>query len=279
MVQENCPLKGRVIVVTRPREQAAETVKAIEALGGEAYSFPTIEITRSTDISIVKPFLEALANNNVDYVILMSVNGVHNLLDIIENLGVIDEFKKNLKNTVMMAVGPKTAQELEKNGIHVDLIPEKYTSDGIMQCLQQRHVKDKTIFIPRTSEAPPELTEQLRKMGNHVEEIYVYKSQLPCNRSLTEEFVKDLKNRRVHAILFTSALGVKNFFEILKQILSEKELKNLIKERTAIVAIGPTTAKSLIGFDIKVDVMPEKHTLDEALDALVNYWASTQVSF
>lgn len=278
MVQENCPLKGRTIVITRPREQAAETVKAIEALGGKAYSFPTIEIARSVDTSIVKPFLEALANNKVDYVILMSVNGVKHLLDIIENLGVADEFKKNLKKTVMIAVGPKTAQELEKNGIHVDLIPEKYTSEGIRQCLQQRHAKDKTIFIPRTSEAPPELAEQLRRMGNHVDEIYVYQSQLPHNRPLTAKFIKDLKNKRVNAILFTSALGAKNFFEILKQILSEEKLKVLIQERTTIVAIGPTTAKSLREVGIKVDVMPEKHTLDEALNTLVNYWASTRVS-
>ncbi len=278
MVQENCPLKGRIIVVTRPREQAAETIKAIEALGGEAYSFPTIEIVRSPDTSVVKPFLEALANKKVDYVILMSVNGVNHLLDITENLGVTDELKKNLKNTMMMAVGPKTAQELEKNGIHVDLIPEKYTSEGIMQCLQQRHVKDKMIFIPRTSEAPPELAEQLRRMGNHVDEIYVYQSQLPHNRQLTEKFVKDLKKKRVNAILFTSALGAKNFFEILKQILSEEKLKVLIQERTTIVAIGPTTAKSLTEVGIKVDVIPEKHTLDEALNTLVNYWASTRVS-
>ncbi len=278
MVQENCPLNGRIIVVTRPREQAAETIKAIEALGGKAYSFPTIEITKSTDTSVVNPFLEALANKKVDYVILMSVNGVNHLLDITENLGVTDEFKKNLKNTVMMAVGPKTAQELERNGIHVDLIPEKYTSEGIMQCLRQRNVKDKTIFIPRTSEAPPELTEQLRKMGNRVEEIYVYKSQIPHNRSLTEKFVKELKNKRVDAILFTSALGAKNFFEILKQIVSEKEFKALIQERTVIVAIGPTTAQSITEIGVKVDVIPKKHTLDEALNALVNYWASKVAS-
>ncbi len=274
MVQENCPLRGKTIVVTRPREQAIETVKAIEALGGKAYSFPSIEIARSTDTSIVKPFLAALANKKVDYVILMSVNGVRHLLEIIENLGLTSEFKKNLKNTVMMAVGPITAQELEKNGIRVDLIPEKYTSEGIMQCLQQRKVKDKTIFIPRTSEAPPELTEQLRKMGNQVEEIYVYESRLPSNKRLTEEFVKDLENKRVHAILFTSALGAKNFFEILKQNLSKEELKNLIQEGTTIVVIGPTTAKSITEVGVKVDVMPDKHTLDEALNALINYWAS-----
>ena len=272
MVQENCPLKGRTIVITRPREQAQETVKAIESLGGKPYLFPTIEIVGPRDPSAVKAFFEALSDKKADYVILMSVNGVQHLLDISESLGVTNQFKKNLKNTTVIAVGPKTAQELEKNGIQVDLIPEKYTSEGILQCLKQRHVKGKSIFIPRTSEAPPELAEQLREMGNNVEEVYVYQSQLPNDRELTEKFVKNLENQKVDAILFSSSLGVRNFFAMLKQVLSERQLKNLIQKRTVVVAIGPTTAKTLTDAGFDVDVMPEKHTLDEALNALINHW-------
>jgi uroporphyrinogen-III synthase len=272
MVQEDSPLKGRIIVVTRPREQAQETVMAIEERGGKPYALPTIEIQAPPDTSAAKTFFQALADKKADYVILMSVNGVHHLLAIAESMDITDKIKNDLKNTIVMSVGPKTAQELKNNGIHVDLVPEKYTSEGILQCLQQRHVEGKAIFIPRTSEAPPELGQKLREMGNHVEEIYVYQSQLPSEKGLVEKFVKDLAGGEVDAILFTSALGVKNFFKMLKPVIPNGKLKQLIKKKTAVTAIGPTTAKALTESGVEVDVMPQNHTLDGALDALAAHW-------
>jgi uroporphyrinogen-III synthase len=202
----------------------------------------------------------------------MSVNGVQHLLVIAKSMGITDEVKRNFRNTVVVAVGPKTAKELETNGIHVDLVPEKYTSEGILQCLQQRHVEGKTIFIPRTSEAPPELGEKLRTMGNRVEEIHVYHSELPTDDVLAEKFVKDLAEGKTDAILFTSSLGVRNFFEMLKHVISEEKLKHLIEKNIVTVAIGPTTAKTLAEAGVKVDVMPQEHTLDGALDALAHHW-------
>ena len=278
MVQENQTLKGKTIAVTRPREQAKETVRTIEERGGKSYLFPTIEIRGQQDLSAVKAFFNALSSGKVNYVVLMSVNGVQHLLEAAERLGVKEEVKTNLKDTMKIAVGPKTAQEMEKNGINVDLIPEKYTSEGILQCLQQQHVKGKTIYIPRTSEAPPELAEKLRAMGNEVEEVYVYKSLIPSNRGLAQKFIKNLSNDEIDAIIFTSALGVKNFFTMLKQVISERKLKSLIEEKIIVVAIGPTTSKALAEKGIPVDVMPENHTFNEALDALVSYWTTKKAS-
>jgi uroporphyrinogen III methyltransferase/synthase len=271
MVQEDRSLKGRTIVITRPRDQAQETVRAIVERGGKPYLFPTIEIQAPKDLAAVKRFFKALACKEADYVIFMSVNGVQHLLAIALNLGILDEVKANLKCTVVMAVGPRTAQELEENGIHVDMVPEKYTSEGILLCLQQSHAKDKAIYIPRTSEAPPELGQKLREMGNCVEEIHVYQSQLPNDEGLVAEFASDLEAEKLDAILFTSSLGVKNFIQMLKHTISGEKLKALIA-RTVIVAIGPTTAKTLAEEAMRVDVIPREHTLNAALTALVSYW-------
>jgi uroporphyrinogen III methyltransferase/synthase len=270
MVREDRPLRGRTIVVTRPRDQAEETVKAIVERGGKPYLLSTIEIQPPKNVTAVKKFFQALACKEADYVIFMSVNGVQHLLAIAENLGMVDEVKANLKNAVVIAVGPRTAQELERSSVRVDLVPEKYTSEGILLCLQQLHIKDKAIYIPRTSEAPPELGGKLRKMGNRVEEIHVYQSQLPSDTGLAAEFARNLEAGKLDAILFTSSLGVKNFIQMLKHAISEEKLKALIA-RTVVVAIGPTTAKTLAEAAIRVDVMPQEHTLNGALSALASY--------
>ena len=272
MVQKDRALRGRTVAVTRPREQAEETVKAIEERGGKPYLLPTIEISGPPDLSATKAFFGALASKKADYVILMSVNGVRHLLNAAESLGIKDQIKACLKETFMIAVGPKTANELEAQGISVDLVPSKYTSEGIAQSLQQRGVSGKSIYVPRTSEAPPELAERLRKMGNRVEEVYVYQSHLPSDAGLSQKFIKDLTAGKIDAIIFSSSLGVRNFLEMLKESISKKKLRDLINRKCTVVAIGPTTARTLAEAGLDVDVLPEKHLFDEALDALASCW-------
>src|SRR3972149_6824244 len=97
MVQESPALKGRTVAVTRPREQAEDSVKTIKERGGKAYLLPTIEIRKTTDLSATKAFFDALANRKADYVILTSVNGVRYLLNAAESLGIRDQLKPRLK--------------------------------------------------------------------------------------------------------------------------------------------------------------------------------------
>jgi uroporphyrinogen-III synthase len=47
---------------------------------------------------------------------------------------------------------------------------------------------------------------KLLEMGGRVEEVYVYQSQLPNDRRLVENFIKDLSGGRIDAIIFSSSL-------------------------------------------------------------------------
>src|SRR3990170_8232471 len=272
MVQEPSTLKGKTIVVTRPREQAEESGKSIRQMGGKPYFIPTIDIKGSRDLSTTKKFIEALLLEEADYVILMSVNGVRYLLSAAETLGLQDKLKQGLKKTTIIAVGPKTARELANHQIPANLIPENYTSEGIMQSLQQRSAMGKTIYIPRTSEAPPELAEKLREMGNDVKEIYVYESQLPKDQGLSKKFIQDLSDGKIDAIIFSSSLGAKNFFQMMSEHGAVEKVQTLINKKLTVVATGPTTAKTLAQMGLRVDVMPEKHLFEESLEALARYW-------
>lgn len=271
MVQEAATLKGRTIVVTRPWGQAEEAGKSIAKKGGKPYLFPTIEIKSSRSLSATKTFIEALARGEVDYVIFMSINGVKYLLSAAESLELNSQLEECLEKTATVAVGPKTAQELRKHQIHVDVIPSKYTSEGIIESLQQRHVSGKAIWIPRTKQASPMLAERLQAMGNYVQEVYVYESQLPVDQELTAQFLKDLVGGQIHAIIFSSSLGVRNLFHMLAGQVSAEALREMLR-RLTIVAIGPTTAETLAEMGLRVDVMPEAHLFEEALNALARYW-------
>lgn len=276
MVQDAFTLKGRTVAVTRPRDQAEEAGKMIEKKGGKPYFIPTIEIKGPSDLSAIKKFIVDLMKGEVDYVIFMSINGVRHLLSAAESLGLKNQLKEHLEKTVTIAVGPRTAQELKTRQIHVNLVPSRYSSEGIIQSLQQLDVSGKLICIPRTREASPTLAKRLGEMGGKVREIYVYESGLPVDQKLQESFFQDLVGGKIHAIIFSSSLGVKNLFEMLSEQISMGKLRDIINGRLTIVAIGPATAETLAEMGLKVDVMPEKHLFEEALDALARYWNNAE---
>jgi uroporphyrinogen-III synthase len=274
MVQEGATLKGKTIAITRPRGQAEEVAEMIEKKGGKTYFMPAIEIKGPSDLSPIKKFIGELQKGEVDYVIFMSVNGVKYLLDAAESLGQYDETVAGLKSTMTMAVGPRTAQELKTYKIQVNLVPPKYTSEGILQTLRHLDVSGKTIRIPRTSTASPALKETLIEMGALVQEVYVYETVLPVDQNLREKFFQDLTAEKIDAIVFGSTSCVKNLFQMLSDWISSEKLRDLMNKKVTVVAIGPVTADALVEMGVKVDVMPDRHLFEEAVAALARYWNS-----
>jgi len=272
MVQNAFTLKGKTVAITRPREQAEETGKLIKQYGGKPYFIPSIEIKAASDLSAVESFIAELAKEKNDYVIFMSVNGIRYLLSSAENLGLKTQLKKGLEKTLTMAVGPKTAQELRNHNIPVGLVPAKYSSEGILECLRQYGVSGKSIYIPRTRGATPDLANRLRAMGGEVQEVYVYESMLPSDQDLKKRFLQDLIDGKIDAIIYGSSLSARNLFKMLRELISKEKLRDIMNNKLTIVAIGPVTAETLSEIGLRVDVMPEKYTFEEALIKLAHRW-------
>ena len=218
MVQKTPSLKGKTVAITRPAGQAEEAGKLIKEKGGVPYFIPAIEIKGLTNFAPVKNFVSELLKGQVDYVIFMSTNGVKYLFSAAETLKQSSQLKEGLAKTFVIAVGPRTAQALEEEyRVHVSLVPLKYSSEGLIECLQGKEISGKTIRIPRTTGATPTLTEKLKEMGAQVEEVYVYESGLPVDQKLKDKFFQDLTSGKIDAIVFGSGLSAKNIFKMLTE--------------------------------------------------------------
>jgi len=274
MVPDAQTLKGKTVALTRPCGQAEEAADAVRKRGGEPYFIPAIEVKSPGNLAPIRKFVEELAAGRIDYVIFMSVNGVKYLLEAAENLQQPDQLREGLEKAKVVAVGPRTAQELQMNQIRVDMVPAKYTSEGVLELLQRQNLSGKSIRIPRTSAASPALMEKLAEMGGVVEEIYVYESALPVDSGLMQRFLRDLAAGRIDAVVFGSSLCASNLFRMVNAQTSAEKLCDLLNEKVTVVAIGPVTAETLGKLGVKVEVMPEKHMFEEALTALANYWSA-----
>ena len=272
MVQTTHTLKGKTVALTRPIGQAEEAGQLIQAKNGVPYYIPAIEIKPFNNSEPVKHFINELQTGIVDYVILMSTNGVKHLFEAAQNINQTSALQDGLTKSCIIGVGPRTAQELNAYGVHVDIVPEKYSSEGLLEILTTKEIAGKVIRIPRTTNAAPTLKNQLTDMGADIQEIYVYESGLPIDEELKNKFYEDLTNGHINAILFGSGLSAKNIFKILTEKTSIDQLRTLLAEKVTIVAIGPTTAQALNELNIKVDVIPKDYLFEEALSALAEYW-------
>jgi len=273
MVQTASLLKGKTVALTRPVGQAEEAGKLIEAKNGIPYYIPAIEIKPLNNTEAVKHFITELQADTVDYVILMSTNGVKHLFEIAQSINQTDMLLNGLARTCVIGVGSRTAQELEAYNVQVDIVPEKYSSEGLLEVLKTKNIAGKVIRIPRTTSAAPTLKNQLTDMGADVQEIHVYESNLPISEKLKNKFHEDLTNGHIDAILFGSGLSAKNIFKMLTEKTPIEQLRKLLAEKTTIIAIGPTTAQALKELNIKVDVIPKTYLFEEALTALAEHWA------
>ena len=271
MVQTSPTLKGKTIALTRPCGQNDESAQIITKMGGKPYFIPTIEIKEISNLEPIRDFIDELEKGIVDYVVIMSVNGIKQLLNAAEKLKQTNQLLKGLEKTTMIAVGPRTAEELKAHQVHVDLIPTKYTSEGIAESMLQYDLHGKQVRIPRTTAANPTLKERITEEGAIVQEVHVYESALPSDENLKKDFLQKLEDRKIDAIIFGSALCAKNLFQMVSSITAS-ELANLLNSKLVTVAIGPVTAQALSELNVKIDVSPEKHTFEDALSELARFW-------
>jgi uroporphyrinogen-III synthase len=168
----------------------------------------------------------------------------------------------------LAVIGNKTGKLAEKNGLSVDLMPNDFTAEGLIEEFKRRGITGKTIGIPRTASARPVLPEELEKLGNKIILAEAYKSLFPMDEKAVEDLISKIENKEIDAITFTSPLTVENFFEIVED---KEKIAKLLSDNLLTVCIGPITARVLEKYDIDY-IYPDTYTVPDMMELLFNTW-------
>lgn len=248
-------LKDKVLAITRSERDAKEFLQLVREQGGRAIALPAIEIVPKGP-EVAEQFIDKLRKKKHYYCAFMSQQAVNILFDLAR-----DKIAPVLKSTTVIAVGPKTKQSLEEHGIKVGLVLEKFSSFGLIDLLSRIEPAGKKIIIPRSGAANNFATDALIRLGMDVDEILLYTVRTRAVEPIWKEFCDLLLQKRVDAIIFTSASNVNSFFEIMDRV-SKDELQ--LDSITKVVSIGPFTSKVLRGRGIEC-FEAEEHTVRGAL--------------
>lgn len=255
-------LKGKMLAITRNERDAEEFSRLVAAEGGKAIALPTIEIVPAGP-QAAREFLDKLHDKKHDYCAFMSSQAVSVLFELASKSEIISA----LESTAVIAVGPKTRQSLEERGISVRLMPEKFSSAGLVELLCGAKPAGKKIIIPRSGAANEFATEALTKIGMQVDEVFLYSVRTCAPSSAWGEFSALLLQKKVDAVIFTSASSVGSFFEIMAKISPGHPRLDSV---TRVISIGPFTSKELRGRGIIKCFEVKEHTVKGALELTKN---------
>ena len=256
---EHLPLFGKTIVVTRKGDQAESMIDRLRELGAEPFFFPVIETVEPNDWA---PLDEALNHlSRYEGLIFTSVNGVQFFF---KRLKEIQQDIRNLKGVRIFTIGPKTADAVRDLGIHVDVVPENFVAESLIESIGKENINGKRFLIPRATVAREVLPEKLREMGGQIDVAPAYQTILPSLKSDT--LAKRLQSGDIQVLTFTSSSTVKNFLALTGESLIP-EIK-----KTRIACIGPITAKTAEDAGLTVDIIPKEYTVSSLLDAIEDYY-------
>jgi uroporphyrinogen-III synthase len=210
--------------------------KDLRKLGAQVIEIPFIEIRNPPSF---RPLDSAL--NDIfayDWLILTSVNGVDAMWDRMNKLGIT---KRSLQHLQIAAIGPATSKQIEKRGLKVNVVPEEYVAESVVQSLRGQ-VAGKRILLVRAKVARDVIPQELRKAGAQVDVVEAYETVVPkSSRPRLRSLMKNPR-RRPQVITFTSSSTVRNFVALL----GNKPNLDGIK----LASIGPVTSATLreLGF-------------------------------
>jgi uroporphyrinogen-III synthase len=257
------PLRGLHILVGRARHQASALSSGLRDLGAAVVEIPFIEIRKPGSY---KPLDSALKNvGDYDWLILTSVNGVDAVWQRLRRLRLT---KKQLKHLKVAAIGPATRKAIEKRGIKVNVVPEEYVAESVVESLRKQ-ISGKHVLLARAKVARDVIPRELRKLGARVNVVEAYETVIPqSSRTRLRVLLKD-SSRRPDIITFTSSSTVRNFVALLgEKAWRPRSRKASPLDGVRLASIGPITSSTLRELGLPVNIEATKYTIPGLIKAI-----------
>lgn len=243
-------LKGRVILVTRPLDQSAILVKALDHHGARAIVAPSVELVPGRSAALTRALGDLSAGHYL-WITLTSRATV-------EMLAARLASPKDIRAKVA-AIGDGTAAAYRRWARRdPDLQPITFTTAALARAFPRGHGR---VLCPRADIAPEGLEDALAAKGWSPERVEAYRTRMPA--TLPKEARDALRDGIVDAVTFTSASTVRGFLGALGPVRGTPK----------VVCIGPVTAKEARAHGLTVHAVAKPHTMEGLVAALERVFA------
>lgn len=236
---------------------ATEMARLITHYGGQALVAPALREIPIQDNPAALRFGARLIDRQVDILILMTGIGTTTLFEILRSRHPLSSIMAGLKQTAIVARGPKPVAVLKTLGITPTLtVPEPNTWVEVVSALDEyRPVKGLRIAVQEYGISNPELLEALRQRGAEVFPVPIYRWALPENTGPLKQVLGEIIAGSIQVMLVTNAAQIDHVMLLLEQEGTTSQFKEACR-KMIVASIGPTASERLRHYEWPVDLEP-----------------------
>jgi uroporphyrinogen-III synthase len=243
--------RDTTVAIFRPDDGRLEAAaELVESLGATPVADPMLEVVET----------DAVPREDADFAVFTSTTGVDRAADA----------GFDARDAIVCAIGETTAGRLRDRGYDVDVVPETYSSTGLVDALGDR-VDGARVEVARSDHGSPVLTDGLNDAGAFVHETVLYELRRPARSGGSVELAA---SGDLDAACFTSTLTVEHFLDAADERgVREDAIAGL--NDAVVGVIGDPTAEAAEGHGIEVDVVPAVADFDALATEVVEAAAPT----
>jgi uroporphyrinogen-III synthase len=157
----------------------------------------------------------------------------------------------------LCAIGSTTAEALREQGYSVDIVPETYSSAGLVECFPDS-VDGARVEVARSDHGSAVLLDGLEAAGAYCHETVLYRLTRPESAGVS---VDRAIEGGLDGALFSSSLTVEHFLDVATE-RGEREAALAGLDEAVVGTIGEPTADTARTAGVTVDVVPESAAFD-----------------
>jgi uroporphyrinogen-III synthase len=236
---------------------AAEIARLIERHGGNPLVTPALREIPLDDNSAALKFGVQLTTERVDMLILLTGVGTTALFDLLKKRYPWSSIVAALKQTALVARGPKPVAALKALGLQATLtVPEPNTWIDLISTLDEyRPVKGLRVAVQEYGTSNPDLLEALKQRGAEVFQVPIYRWALPEDLGPLRQALDEMIAGKVPVLLITNAAQVDHVMQVLEQDGKVVPFRAALR-KMVVASIGPTASERLRHYDLPIDFEP-----------------------
>ncbi|HJS66734.1 MAG TPA: uroporphyrinogen-III synthase [Nitrospiraceae bacterium] len=244
-------------VVAFESRMAVEIARLIERYGGHPLVAPALREIPLDDNSAALKFGVKLTTGRVDLLILLTGVGTTALFDVLKARYPWPSIVAALKQTGIIARGPKPVAALKALGLQPTLtVPEPNTWVDLISTLDEyRPVKGLRVAVQEYGVSNPDLLEALKQRGGEVFQVPIYRWALPEDLGLLRQALDEILAGNVSVLLITNAAQVDHVMQVLGKDGKVEPFRAALK-KMVVASIGPTASERLHHHDWPIDLEP-----------------------
>jgi uroporphyrinogen-III synthase len=269
------PLENFTVAIFEHRF-TKEFATLFERAGATVYACPMLEEKPVENREELHHFVHRVVSGNLDAMIFLTGVGARFLVAEADSMGLKQDFLQSLGKLTIVVRGPKPVAALRHLGVHIDVIPENPTTEGVIEALRSRDLQGQRVGVQLYGTPNPQLVSALEGKGAAVTPVQVYAYGAASDSSAVSALINRILAGQIQVVAFTSAPQVRMLFDFATQFGLANALENALKSGVTIASIGEVTSRALAEHHLVPAIVPAQSKMGALAQAVTEYYRNRE---